>query len=283
MQSAQFQLHAQIEQSHWWFVARRQILSAVVNAVLPPSQETTIVDVGCGTGANLAGLADQYDCVGIDSSSEAIRLASGRFPQVRFIHGHAPRDVGSLMQRARLILATDVLEHVSDDFRLLSELLAATAPGTYFLLTVPAELALWSEHDKAFGHYRRYDQERFEQVWQGLPVTPLFVSHFNARLYPMVKWIRRWNRWRGRAGGVAGTDFLLPTAFSNFLLTQCFSGERHKLAGLAKGEPLTPYRFGVSLMALLRRDEGPIEPRRKPRYVAGDYYDPSRELVTANG
>ena len=113
-------------------------------------------------------------------------------------------------------------------------------------------------------------------------MTPVFVSHFNSRLYPIVKMVRRWNRWWDRAGGAAGTDFLLPTPISNSLLTRCFSGERHKLARLAQGKPLTPYRFGVSLMALLRREEGSIEPRPKPRYVAADYHDPSRELATVD-
>src|SRR4051794_18145833 len=128
MQSAQFELHAEIEQRHWWFVARRQILNSVVNAVLPPDADTTIVDVGCGTGANLAGLADQYECIGIDSSSDAIRLAADRFPQVRFIHGLAPRDLGPIMDRARMVLVTDVLEHVPDDFQMFSELLAVSQP-----------------------------------------------------------------------------------------------------------------------------------------------------------
>ena len=69
---------------------------------------------------------------------------------------------------------------------LFSELLAAARPGTYFLLTVPADQGLWSEHDKSFGHYRRYDLHRFEQIWQGLPVTPLLASYYNTRLYPGV-------------------------------------------------------------------------------------------------
>ena len=41
---------------------------------------------------------------------------------------------------------------------MLSGLLAAAAPGAYFLLTVPADESLWSEHDESFGHYRRYDR-----------------------------------------------------------------------------------------------------------------------------
>jgi SAM-dependent methyltransferase len=280
MQSAQFQLHAEIEERHWWFVARRQILSAVVDAVVPP--DSTIVDVGCGTGANLAELADQYECFGIDSSSEAIRLARCRFPRVRFVHGIAPRDLAGVIGRARLILLTDVLEHVADDFELFSKLLAATQPGTYFLLTVPANPALWSEHDRAFGHYRRYEIERFKQIWQGLAVKPVFATHFNTRLYPLIKLARRFNRWRGRAGGAAGTDFVVPTRLTNSLLARCFAGERHKLARMARGERVAAYRWGVSLMALVQRTEGVVEPRRKPRSLAGDLYDPAAELVTAD-
>jgi SAM-dependent methyltransferase len=282
MQSAQFQLHAQIEEQHWWFVARRQIVNTIVNTVLPPSPTTTIVDVGCGTGANLAGLAAQYDCVGIDSSAQAIDLARGRFPQVRFIHGRAPSDLEGIIQRARMVLLMDVLEHVADDFQLFSELLAATQPGTYFLLTVPANLSLWSEHDRTFGHYRRYDLERFAQIWQGLPVRALFTSHFNTRLYPIVRALRAWSRWRGGAGGLAGADFMQPNPLGNKALTRCFAGERHRLARLAQGELLKPYSFGVSLMALVQRQEGTIEPRRKPRFVAGDQHDPAAEPVTAD-
>ena len=113
------------------------------------------------------------------------------------------------------MLLTDVLEHVADDFALFSELLAATTPGTYFLITVPADPDLWSEHDESFGHYRRYDAARFEQIWQGLAVQPVFTSYFNSRLYGIVKTIRGLNRWRGHAGGAAGTDFAMPNPAVN--------------------------------------------------------------------
>ncbi len=116
MQTAQFQLHADIEGRHWWFVGRRQIMSRLVAELLPPSPETVIIDVGCGTGANIAALADRYACVGIDTSAEAIELARQRFPQVHFLAGLAPDDLGDLARQARLILLMDVLEHISDDF-----------------------------------------------------------------------------------------------------------------------------------------------------------------------
>lgn len=280
MQSEQFELHAEIEQRHWWFVARRQILRAVIGAVLPPSHQTTIVDVGCGTGANIAALADDYTCIGTDTSPEAIRLAAGRFGRVRFICGEAGK-MPEVLASADLVLLTDVLEHVPDDYQLLSELLAPMSPGAYLLATVPADRSLWSEHDRAFGHYRRYERDQFQKLWHDLPVTPLVVSHFNTRLYPIVKTVRWWSQARGKAAGRAGTDFLLPSPPVNRALRRTFAGEGRKLARLARGGRANPYRFGVSLMALLRREDGAIRPRGKPADASADVFDPRTATLAA--
>ena len=166
-----------------------------------------------------------------------------------------PGDLGELAGQARLFLLTDVLEHVADDYAMLSELLAAASPGCYFLLTVPADESLWSEHDESFGHYRRYDRARLEGVWAGLPVTTLLVSYFNSRLLPVVRLVRAWNRRRGQAAGRAGTDFWLPSPPVNRLLTATFAGEATRLVAALHGQK-RGYRAGASLVALLRREPG---------------------------
>jgi SAM-dependent methyltransferase len=271
VQTAQFQLHADIEERHWWFVARRRILGRLAAEVAPPSPEAVVIDVGCGTGANLAALSDRYRCVGIDTSEEAISLAKGRFPKVEFLVGRAPQDLGHWMDHARLVLLMDVLEHVSDDFALSSELLAAASPGTCFLVTVPADESLWSEHDESFGHYRRYDQVRFERLWEGLPVTPLLVSYFNSRLGPLVRLVRAQNRRRGHASGRAGTDFWLPSPPVNRALSATVAGEANRLLAVLRGRRQRGYRHGSSLIAILRRDAGAIEIRRKPPDLPPDH------------
>lgn len=269
MQSAQFHLHADIEDRHWWFVARRQIMRCLVEAVLPPSREAMVVDVGCGTGANLAALAGNYDCVGIDTSAEAVELARQRFPNIRFLAGRAPADLGQLAARARLFLLMDVLEHVPDDFAMLSELLAAASPGAHVLLTVPADERLWSEHDESFGHFRRYGRERLARLWDGLAVTPLLLSYFNARLLPLVRLVRALGRLRGRASGRAGTDFWLPSRPANAALRTAFAGEARRLLAALDGR-CHGYTAGASLVALLRREHGPITPRSKPADLPPD-------------
>ncbi len=252
MQSEQFRLHADIEQRHWWFVARRRIMRRLIAAILPPRAETLIVDVGCGTGANIAQLASDYRCLGIDSSAEAIGLAQSRFPAVKFLMGCAPEDLGPLVQEIDLLMMMDVLEHVPDDSPLLSRLVAAVRPGTHLLLSVPADMALWGEHDESFGHYRRYDREGFARLWSGLPVSCRLLSYFNSRLYWPVRAVRAIGRLRGKAAGAAGTDFWLPLAAVNSLLDRLFSGEAARLLRVLQGTG-RPYRRGASLIAILRR------------------------------
>jgi len=267
MQQAQFDLHAQIEKRHWWFVARRRILRSLIEAVVPPNENRLVIDVGCGTGGNIAALAGAYQCLGVDTSVDGIRLAQARFPDVRFVCGKAPEALGEAAGQADLFLLTDVLEHVPDDFWMLSELLAAAKPGAQVLLTVPADMALWSPHDEAFGHYRRYDAERLAAVWQGLPVRQRLLSYFNARLYPAIRWVRDRNRKRGQAAGDAGTDFDLPSPPVNWLLRRIFEGEQSRLLrSLHRGA--RGYSRGVSLVAILERLPGAIEPRRLPAALA---------------
>ena len=252
MRAEQFDLHADIEDRHWWFVGRRRIMSRLLREVLPPSPDTTVVDIGCGAGGNLAAIARDYRCVGIDPSGHAIDLARRRFPGVGFVHGFAPRDLVAEMASARAVLLMDVLEHVEDDRRLLSDVVAATPAGAVLLLTVPADAALWGPHDEVFGHFRRYDLAGFGRLWAGLPVGEMLVSYYNSRLYRAVRAVRAMGRLRGRALGHAGTDFRMPAPPLNAALTRVFAGEADRLVE-ALHQRRRGFARGVSLIALLRR------------------------------
>ena len=165
----------------------------------------------------------------------------------------------------------DVLEHVSDDFALLSELLAAAAPGTHFLLTVPADPSLWSVHDESFGHYRRYDRPRLEMVWAGLPVSTRLVSYFNARLLPMVRLVRVAEP-PSRAGGRAGGHRFLAAQPAGQLPLAGHPGRRIAApVAVLQGRRQQGYAAGASLVAILRREQGPIAMRQKPADLPPDH------------
>ena len=263
MRAEQYELHADIEDSHWWFVARRRIMARLLRHVVPPSPDATIVDIGCGAGANLAELAGDYRCVGIDPSEHAIEHARRRFPGVGFVHGVAPGDLGAEIASARAVLLMDVLEHVRDDRALLADVVAAAPAGAVLLLTVPADATLWGPHDDAFGHFRRYDLQSFRRLWQGLPVGELLVSYYNSRLYRAVRTVRALGRLRGRAHGHAGTDFRTPAPPLNAALTRVFAGEADRLVGVLE-KRCRPFARGVSLIALLRREPANTQSPKEP-------------------
>jgi SAM-dependent methyltransferase len=269
MNEAQYDLHAEIEDRHWWFAGRRAIVKRLLARIVPPGPDALVIDVGCGTGANIAALAPAYRCLGLDSSAQAIDHARARFSGVEYV---CEAGVGACADRfanASAVLIMDVLEHVEDDFSMLSQVLALLRPGAHLLITVPADPSLWTQHDESFGHWRRYDAERLRVTWRGLAVEERLLSYFNTRLYPIVKLVRTVTRQRRRTAGAAGTDFTVPPAPINRGLERLFAGEGRMLErGIDRGG--RPYVRGASLIAILRRTEGTIDVRQKPSGLVAD-------------
>ena len=270
MQRAQYALHARVEDRHWWFTGRRRIARALVERLAPPGAGQAVLDIGCGTGANLAALADGWRCRGIDASEEAVRLARQRFPALEFACEADPLAREDWIAEADVVLLMDVLEHVADDFLLLSRVLSALRAGAHALITVPADPRLWSRHDESFGHFRRYQIERLRATWSGLAVSERMLCGFNSRLLPLIRAVRCVNRRLGRTAGHAGTDFHLPPAALNRLLEGLLAGEARTLLGALEGRE--GYRAGASLIAVLRREVGPIVPRTRPAELAPDLH-----------
>lgn len=261
---------ADLEERHWWFTARRRIIESLIERILPPSRASLVIDVGCGTGANIAALADRYACLGIDPSEVAIELARDRFPSVEFKVGSAPVDLGESARQADLFLLLDVLEHVEDDFAQFSAIASAARVGAHILVTVPADPSLWSDHDVSHGHYRRYESDRLEMIWHGLPLRVRLMSHFNARLYPLIRAVRLAGRILGIASGARETDLFRPPAPINGLLETIFAGETRTLVELLEGRREAGYRRGVSLIAVLEREHGRFEARPRPSEAPPD-------------
>lgn len=275
MQKTEFDLLADIESRHWWFTGRRQIIQVLLNYFVPPAKQNLVLDFGCGTGANIASLADDYRVVGLDSSEFAIEHARRSFPNVEFLLTSGDEQHFDQVEQASAVTIMDVLEHLPDDYETLSRLLDAASPGAHFLITVPANIALWSKHDEIFGHYRRYSLEGLRRVWEGLDVECRMISYFNARLYPIVRSIRERKRKQGDADSYE-SDLKIPAPPLNALLHAIFAGESRRLLRAVQEPGVIAYPQGVSLVAVLRRGDGPIGVRRRPVDAEPDYYDPVR-------
>ena len=82
MDISEFDLHAQMEDIHWWFKARREIIFSVLKLYVPIYQNKTVTEIGCGTGGNLKFLQDYYQVIGVDSAPQAVSYAAKR------VNGH---------------------------------------------------------------------------------------------------------------------------------------------------------------------------------------------------
>lgn len=174
---------AALEERHWWFRGRRLVIAALLERAGVRSPVRTL-DAGCGTGGNLRAFAHLGPAEGIDDAAEAVAVCHerGLTQVVRGTLDALPYEDASF----GLLLATDVLEHLDDDVAALRELRRVAAPGAVLVVTVPAHPWLWSAHDEALHHRRRYRRRELLGRAGATGWRPEVVTGFNALLLPAV-------------------------------------------------------------------------------------------------
>lgn len=181
---------AVLEERHWWYRGRRRIvLDAVERLHRRLPAEPRVLDVGCGSGAMLAHLTRAVGAAtGVDANPRAVEHAQSR--------GVGPVSVARVERLPfsddafDLVTCLDVLEHLEDDDRALAELRRVTAPHGLLLVTVPAYPWLWSGHDLAAGHTRRYRGGELGAAAENEGWRPVLETHFNSLLLPLVAIVR---------------------------------------------------------------------------------------------
>src|SRR4029078_3821647 len=148
MERAVFDRMAELDQEHWWFLARRRILDTVIARVVRPPEKARVLEVGCGTGHNLAMLSrfGKVEACELDRCARA--LASKRLGR-RVKDARLP-DLSMFARNAYdLVALLDVLEHVPDDIGSLRAIHRRLKPGRALLLTVPANSVVGRRHAHA--------------------------------------------------------------------------------------------------------------------------------------
>lgn len=235
MDRAVFDRMAEIDDEHWWFAARREIIASLIERQAGRGRRLRILEVGCGTGSNLALLQRYGDVDAIEPDDPARALAAAR-SGLAVKGGLLPDGVQLDDGVYDLIVLLDVLEHIADDFGTLAALRSKLAPGGRLLATVPAAPWMWSAHDLAHHHQRRYTAGTLEEVFRAAGFRVRYRSHFNTLLFPLIAAARIAGRLFSRSGG----DDAIPPPALNRLLTRLFGAERH-LVGRGR------FPFGVSL------------------------------------
>jgi SAM-dependent methyltransferase len=163
MQQHTYSLMYEVEGHHWWFYGRRKIITSFIEGICGRGQtpRPRILDVGCGTGANLEMLGEFGDAEGVDVSTDALSFCRQRGIE-RVKLGEA-ENLPYPDQSFDLVTALDVVEHLDDDLAGLREMRRVLKPGGRALLFVPAFMFLWGVQDDVSHHRRRYTMKELKE------------------------------------------------------------------------------------------------------------------------
>lgn len=244
MRSEEYEKMFNLENTYWWYQGRKEIvLQFLLRHTQLGRERLNVLDVGCGTGLLLEELLAHANPVGVDFSNLAMdycrqrgieQLTRARVEAMPF--GEKTFD---------LMLALDLLEHVEDDGGLIRELWRICRPGGHLLITVPAYPFLWSEHDEALQHCRRYTRASLRKLIGATGFETVRFSSAITFMLPPIVAFRVVQRNVKRKGAPKTHLIRLPRAFNQMLI------------GVLKLESrlLRHVNFpaGVSIVALLKK------------------------------
>ena len=168
MQQHTYAIMNRVEDSHWWFVGRRLILESFLKDIIQnlksKIQNPKILDVGCGTGANLEMLAQFGESEGVDVSDDALEFCKAKGLKA---HKGLAEKLPFEDESFDLVTALDVVEHLDDDVEGLKEMHRVLKSGGRALMFVPAFMFLWGVQDDISHHRIRYTKRQIvERVRQ---------------------------------------------------------------------------------------------------------------------
>ncbi len=229
---------AELDELHWWYRARREVLAALIERTMDLPRKANILEVGCGTGHNIKMLERFGKVDGIEIDPEARAFAEKRLGR-SIASAPLPEMPGIQRNHYDLVAALDVVEHIEDDKAAVAALASCLKPGGKILVTVPAHQWMWSAHDELNHHKRRYSKAGLKALIQGSGLCLDSIGYFNSLLFPLAVGARLAAKLTRRGGG----DDSLPPKPVNYVFERAFAAER-RLVGKV---PLPP---GLSLFAV---------------------------------
>lgn len=204
----------ELEGMHWWFVGRRKLALRLIEAMRKCSP--VILDVGTGTGRNLMAFMKAGRAYGVDVALQAIAFCRKRgldnvamSPAERLPFGNKTVDV---------ITCLDLLEHVENPNEVLREFERVLKDDGRIIIMVPAFQILWSQHDEALCHLRRYERESLTVDLDEAGLRPEKMSYFFFTSFFAVAPIRFMRRFfRPGLRSQSDTTSLPPKLLNEFL------------------------------------------------------------------
>jgi SAM-dependent methyltransferase len=245
MEQHTYSIMYEVEGKHWWFAGRRHIIAGFVARVCSEigKSRPLILDVGCGTGANLQMLSQFGVAEGVDVSVAALDFCRARgLTQVK---QGAAESLPYEDAAFDLVTGLDVVEHLDDDIAGLREMRRVLRPGGRAVLFVPAFMFLWGVQDDISHHRRRYTLPELKRKLQEAGLTVERATYANMTFFAPIllgRLLMRLIGWR-------------PSSENNITI----SALNGVLGRILSAESLWLRRrnfpFGVSIVCVAKRTE----------------------------
>ena len=252
MQQHTYAIMRRVEETHWWFAGRRRIIRSFLQTLcqdlkvfraeqVAENLLLNILDVGCGTGANLEMLSEFGEAEGVDVSVEALSFCRERgLENVKQGEAEALPYASSSFD---LVTGLDVVEHLDDDLAGLKEMWRVLRPAGHAVVFVPAFMFLWGVQDDISHHRRRYTLDQLKQVMSKAGFEVTRASYVNISFFMPIligRFIMRALRIRPES------ENNITIGFLNGVLGKLFGAESLALRYLN-------FPFGVSIICVARR------------------------------
>ena len=245
MDPSEYAKMCRLEEANWWYLGRRDLVLKMAarfdNGL--SGKPLRILDAGCGTGMILKYLQILGDVYGLDISKDALIFSRNRgLPSL--ICGSADK-LPFKDELFDLVLALDVIEHIDEDLSAVRELNRVLKPGGRLILTVPAFQFLWTNHDLALHHKRRYTRSGILSILRLGGFENEKATYWNFFLFLPVATIRLLKRFH-RSGDEMQTDLAELPFHLNGLLQELIGIENWIIEQI-------DLPVGVSVMCICRK------------------------------
>jgi SAM-dependent methyltransferase len=236
----------QKEASHWWIKTRFQYIDLALEKF--KGKEISVLEIGCGTAQNLAFLRNESryknqvtKVVGVDLnlpknfSRPDLQSCDKLLNSLEDLEGS---------EKYNLIIMLDLIEHLDDPVKLLKEYKKYLVDDGVLLILVPSFQSLWSQHDIALGHVKRYTLAILNNETQSAGFRRIREGYLFSVFFPIVFILRKF--FRDNSGNHAESDLKLPNPVINFL---CY------FLGIVERKFGNILPFGTSAFGIYEQDQ----------------------------
>ncbi len=173
--------------NHFWMVWRIKFLLKLLDYYkITLNKKLKIMDLGCGNGI-LSNQLEMIRKIKIDRIDSDYRtLKNNKNVKGKLICYNVSNKINKLKKSYDMIFLFDVIEHVKNDKKFLSDTLFHLKKGGYLIINVPSLQFFFSKYDHVIGHLRRYDKNSIKNLVKRLKIQTITVDYWGIFLLPLL-------------------------------------------------------------------------------------------------